>query len=216
MQIKMKFDTRGFNKLEKDVKKNMPKAIKTVIDGVAFDLMTNYRNKTASGTDIVRDGNKLRPYTKSASRYKRAKLKNLVSQVYLNNKPSGKGMSQYEYLKNSIDKGMVRTRTPKKQYLLVPSKTYNRRKKYGQADKHGGIDIRAKDFWLPNRHGNKTLFERKGGKLNPLWHTVRGYRYSKPTVSFYGDAFAYFNKKKNYYSGKFFRTQLQKRLKKKY
>ena len=217
MQIKIKFDTSGFDKHEKAVRKAIPRAIKTVIDGVAFDLMKNYRKETATKTDIVGSGNAVRPYTKSASRFKKSKINELISHVYLNAKNSGSsGVSQAEYLKNTIDKGMVRMRTPTKQYLLVPSKTYNRRRRYGQADKKGGIDIRPKDFWLPNRHGNKTLFERKGGKLNPLWHTTRRYTYSRPTVPFYGDMFSYFNNKKNYYAGKFFRKQLRQRLKNKY
>ena len=217
MQIKIKFDTSGFNKHEKAVRKAIPRAIKTVIDGVAFDLMENFRNKTARKSNIVGSGNAVRPYTQKASRYKRSKINELISHVYLNTVNQGSdGVSQFEYLKNTIDKGMVRTRTPKKQYLLVPSKTYNRRRRYGQADKKGGIEKRAGDFWLPNRHGNKTLFERKGGKLNPLWHTTRRYTYSRPTIPFYADMFSYFNKKSKYYSGKFFQKQLKQRLKNRY
>ena len=212
----MKFDTKKVDKHLRKVQKAIPRATKVVIDSVVIDMYKNFRDKTAKATDIVSSGNAVRPYTRSASRYKRAKINELVSHYFINKKSSGSGSSQYEYLKNTIDKGMVRMRTPTKQNLLVPSKTYNRKRRYGQADKKGGIDIRPKDFWLPNRHGNYTLFERRGGKLNPLWHTTRRYNYDRPTLPFYADAIKLFQKKQKYYTGKFFNREIQKRVGKKY
>lgn len=216
MEIRVKFDTRKVNKHLHSVQKAIPRATKVVIDSIVIDMYKNYRERTAGATDIVGKGNSIRPYTKSASRYKRARINELISHYYINKRSTkSSGVSQYEYLKNTIDKGMVRTRTPKRQNLLVPSKSYNRRKRYGQADKRGGIDVRPKDFWLPNRHGNFTLFERRGGKLNPLWHTTKRYTYTKPTLPFYEDAFKLFQKKQKYYTGKFFNREIQKRVGKK-
>lgn len=212
MQFKLKFDDKTLKKQSRLLQKKIPRAVKGVIDNVAFDLMENYQKKTAKKTDIVKSGNALRPYTKSAARYKKSKINKLISHVYINNRNAGgNGVSQFEYLKNTIDRGMVRTRTPKKNNLVVPSNTYNRKKRYGQADKKGGIDIREKDFWLKNRHGSFTLFERKKGKpLNAIWHTTKSYNYHTPTLDYYDDMFAYLKKKEKYYTQVYFPKALRR------
>lgn len=202
MQIKMKFDTRGFDKDVKGMRRSIKHAVKFVVDTVAFDLKNNFKN-TAKKSDIVRDGNRLRPYTGNATRYKKSKLSNLTSHVFLNNKASKGGESQYQYLKHAIDGDRVRTKFPKKRFLITPDKTYNRNKSYGQAQRKGGIK-RAGDFWLPNRHGGFTLFNRNKGKLNPIWHTSKLFNYSQTTIPYYADMFRFIKKKEKHYTTKLF------------
>lgn len=204
MEIKMQFDTKQFMIDSKSAQRAVPRAIKFVVDSVAKDLRTNYQEKTVRKLDIVQETSKLRPFTKNAVLFKRANLKNLTSHVFMKD-------LQYEYLKHTIDKGMVRFRNPKRNYLLVPDKGYNRRKSYGQPQRRGGVK-RENDFWLPNRHGGFTLFERKGGKLKPIWHTANGLKFTDATLPYYSDMMKYIKKKSKYYTGKLFRHSFRYNL----
>jgi len=206
MEFKMKFDTRSFDKDVKNMNRAIKKSIKEVIDFAVIDLRENYQEVTVKKLDVVRNSGRLRPYTKNAVLYKKAKLKDLVASVYMKK-------AQYEYLKNTIDEKQVKFKSPKKENLIVPDKDYRRRRSYGQPQKKGGIK-RAGDFWLPNRHGGYTLFERnKRAGLRPIWHTTKYFRYDEPTLPYYADMFRLLRKKEKYYTGRLFRNRVKKNLK---
>ena len=212
MEIKLDFDTRKFNKNIKGVNRATNHAIKFVIDAVAFDLKENFK-KTAKKTDIVSEGNALRPYTARAARFKRSTLKNLTAHVFLNSKASSSGVSQYDYLKYTIDKGRHKIKTPKRANLISPDKTYNRAKSYGQAQKRGGV-VKKGDFWLKNKSGGLTLFNRKDGELNAIWHTSKFFNYKKSTLPYYADMFKLIKRKKKHYTKKLFARSMQYNIKK--
>jgi|TARA_B100001063_G_C16715788_1_gene530617 hypothetical protein len=203
MQFKLKFDDKTLKKQSRLLQKNIPRAVKKVIDSVAFDLQENFKKQTVKKLDIVKKSATIRPFTKNAVLYKKSKINNLISTVFINDK-------KYEYLKYTIDRDMARARLPKKGNLLVPDDTYKRRRSYGQPQKRGGVK-KEKDFWLKNRHGSFTLFERKKGKpLNAIWHTTKVINYHTPTLDYYDDMFAYLKKKEKYYTQVFFPKTLRR------
>jgi hypothetical protein len=207
MNIKMKFDSKQFDKDSLALQKAIPKAIKFTVDEIAKDLKINFQEKTVRELDIVNKSGKLRPYTKNAVLFKKAKLSNLTSSVYM--KPI-----QYEYLKYTIDKNRSRTKVPtNKPNLIIADTQYNRRRSYGQPQKRGGIK-RAKDFWLPNKNGGYSLYERKGGKLKAIWHTADRFDYSRITLPYYSDMFKYVKKKKKHYTKNLFPYSVRYNLKK--
>ena len=197
MQIKLKFDSKKLSKDTAALQRAVPRAIKKVLDFAAKDVRENYIKETVPKLDIVRSSGKTRPFTKNAVLYKSARINNLVSTVYM--KPL-----QYEYLKNTIDKGQVKIRTPKRDNLLIPDRSYGRRRSYGQPQKRGGVK-RAKDFWLRNKHGGFTLFERKKRSgLNAIWHTAKFANYTGATLHYYRDAERLLRKKEKRYTQKLF------------
>ena len=204
----MKFDSRRFGEDTRALKRAIPRAIKKVIDHVAKDVRENYMKVTAPNLEIAKQSGKLRPFTKNAVLYKKARINNLVSHVYMKT-------LQHDYLKNTIDKGRVRTRIPKKANLIIPDKDYRRRRSYGQPQKRGGVK-RANDFWLRNRHGGFTLFERKKRTgLNPIWHTARMANYTGATLHYYRDAERYIDKKQKRYTQKLFPRYVRENLRSK-
>ena len=107
---------------------------------------------------------------------------------------------------------LSRTKLPTtKPNLIVPDAQYSRRRSYGQPQKRGGIK-RPKDFWLPNKNGGYSLYERKGGKLKAIWHTAKRFDYAKSTLPYYADMKEYVKRKRKHYMKRLFPHSLKYNL----
>lgn len=205
MRLNFNFDIKGSQAKIKMFEHAINPAIAETLSLMVMHLkFRNFEKRLAPNLEIAQNSGKLRPFTKTATLFKKATKNSLQATLYMKD-------TQADYLKYAIKKENFNLKLPSKQFLIVPDDNFAHRRKYGQPNKKGGVKNHPRMFWLENKKGGNTLFRRygKGRKMEgrydrnmkAAWHTTRSAKYNKKTLNYYDGAISYINKRGEFYRG---------------
>lgn len=205
MRLNFDFDIKGSQAKIKTFQHAINPAIAETLSLMVTHLkFRNFEKRLAPNLEIAEKSGKLRPFTRTATLFKKANKNNLQATLFMKD-------IQADYLKYAMKRENYNLKLPTRQFLIVPDEDFAHRKKYGQPNKRGGVKKHPRMFWLKNKKGGHTLFRRygKGRKMagtydrnmKAAWHTTRSAKYNKKTLNYYDGAISYINKRGEFYRG---------------